>query len=203
MAVITPDRYDETVEVMANNFAHDEPLCQAFGVTWSKDLEKLKLDKLKNNVSICMISKDTNEIMAILITGVMKKADSPEDLSDIENEPLRSLLTFLTHRDKEVNFFERYKVDEAIHFSTLTVNKKYRCNQVGGHLIAVCVAMSRELGFKVIKCEGTSNFSQRIAEKLGFDIVLEIPYASYFYNGRPIIEGTGEHKMTKVYAMKI
>ena len=188
---------------MANNFAHDEPLCQAFGVTWNKDLENIMLETLKNNVSICMISKDTNEIMAVQITGVMKKVDSLQDLSDIENEPLRSLLTFLTHRDKEVNFFERYKVDEGIHFFTLTVNKKYRCNGVGGHLIAVCVAMSRELGFKVIKGEGTSNFSQRIAEKQGFDIVLEMPYASYFYNGRPLIESTGEHTMTKVYALKI
>ena len=188
---------------MANHFVPNEPLCQTFGVTWNKDPEKLTLEALKKNVSICMISQDTEEIMGVRITSIMRKTDSPEDLSDMENEPLRSLLTFLTHRDKEVDFFERYEVDKAIHFFTLTVNQKYRCNGVGGRLIAVSVAMSRELGFKVIKGECTSNFSQRIFEKQGFVIVLEMPYASYFYNGRPIIEGTGEHTMTKVYALKI
>ena len=202
MAIITPDRYYETFEFMANHFTPDDPIDRAFGITWNKDYEKQTLEDLKNNISICVISKDTDEIMGVRITGIMKKADPPQDLSNIENEPYRNMMTFLTHKDKEVNIFERYKVDEVIHFSSLGVNKKYRCKGIGGRLIAVSVAMSRELGFKVIKGECTSNFSQRIYEKQGFDIVLEMPYASYFYNGRPLIERTREHTMTKVYALK-
>ena len=55
--------------------------------------------------------------MGVRITSIMKKADPPKDLSNIENEPYRNMMTFWTHKDKEVNFFERYKIDEVIHFS--------------------------------------------------------------------------------------
>jgi len=147
-----------------------------------------------------MISKDTEEMMGIRISGIMKKTDPPPN---IECENLKSLFTFLTHKDDEINVFERYKVDEAVHFFTLGVKKTYRHMGLGGRLLAAAVAISRELGYKAIKGEGTSNYSQRIYEKQGFDIMLKMPYDSYYYNGRPLIDSTGVHTMTKVYALKM
>ncbi|KAL4225902.1 hypothetical protein ACF0H5_013890 [Mactra antiquata] len=203
LAIITPDRYAETYDIMGNHFTPDEPLCRSFGVVWDKEFERATCENLKSNVSICMISKDTNEIMGIRVIGTMKISDPPMDLSEFNYEPLRSLFTFLTHKDKEVRFFEQFGVDEAIHFFTLGVNKKYRRMGLGGKLLAAAVAMSRELGFKVIKGEGTSNFSQRIYEKQGFETLYTLPYDSYMYNGRPVIDGTGEHTQTKIYGLRL
>lgn len=203
LAIITPDRYEETYDIMGNHFVPDEPLSRAFGVTWHDDFETLTHDQLVQNLSICMIDKDTREIMGVRLIGLMKKSDPHNYFSNIKYEPLRSLYEFLTHKDKEINFFERYGVDEAVHFFTLGVHKKYRRMGLGGRLLAAAVAMSRELGFKAIKGEGTSNFSQRIYEKQGFETLLEMPYDNYFYKGKPIRDGTGEHTMTKIYGLKL
>ena len=203
MAIIRPDFYDKAIEIMANHFTVDEPLCQAFGVTWNKDLEKIVLDKLKNNISIGMVSKDTGEIMGVVVSGLIRKTDPPPNFADMECERLKRLLTFLTHKDDEVNFFERYKVDEAVYAFTLGVKKTYRRMELGGNLVAATVALSRELGFKVIKGEATSKFSDKIGQKQGWEILLKIPYDSYYCNGRPISDSTGEHTMVTIYALKI
>ena len=203
LAIITSDRYDETYDIMANDFTPDEPLCRSFGVTWNEDFRRTTYDNLIQNVSICMISKDSNEIMGIRIIGIMRKSDPPTDFSGLQDEPLKGLFTFLTHKDSQVNFFDKYDCDEAIHFFALGVNKNYRRMGLGGRLLAAAVAMSKELGFKAIKGEGTSNFSQRIYEKQNFQTLLKMPYDSYIYNGKPIINGTGEHTMTKIYGVKL
>jgi len=203
LAIITPDLYDQAFDILVNHFFPDAPLSKAFGVTWSKVLEKAVLEDLKTNISICMISKDTEEIMGITVSGIIRKTDPPLDSSNIECERLKSLLTFMTHKDDEINFFECYNVDEAVHFFTLGVKRKYRRMGLGDRLLAAAVAMSRELGFKAVKSEATSIYSQRIFEKQGFDIVLTMPYDSYYYNGRPLIDLTGEHTMTKIYGLRI
>ncbi|XP_045165782.2 uncharacterized protein LOC123529497 isoform X2 [Mercenaria mercenaria] len=203
IAIITSDRYAETYDIMGNHFTPDEPLSKAFGVTWNEEFEQSVHKTLVQNVSICMISRDTNEVMGVRVIGLMRKSDPPSDFSSIKYEQLRSLYEFLNHKQYEVNFFERYEVDEAIHFTTLGVHKKFRRMGLGGRLLGAAVAMCRELGFKAIQGEGTSNFSQRIYEKQGFETLITMPYDSYFYKGQPIINATGEHTMTKIYGLKL
>ena len=203
LAIITPDRYEEAYAILAKDFIPYEPLAQAFGLTnWDECFKKMALEDLKKNLSVCMTSTDNGEIMGILITGVMNKTDPVMDQC-YQEHPLMSIITFLNHKNKEVNFFERYAVDEAVHMFTLGVKKNYRRMGLGGRLLAASVAMCQELGFKAIEVEGTSNFSQKILEKRGFEILARMPYDSYCHNGRPIREGTGEHTMTKIYGMKL
>ena len=202
LAIITPDRYDEACDIMANHFFPDNPLCQAFGVSWNDDIQKTVLENLKANLSICMTTKDTDELIGVRITSVMRKTDPPKDLNT-EYEPLRSMITLIALQDKEVNFFERYKVEEVVHFFTLGVKKNYRRMGVGSRLFEASLAMCREFGFKAIKGGGTSKFSHFIYEKQGFELLSEMPLDSYYYNGRPIIDGTGGHNVRKIYGLKI
>ena len=203
LAVITEERYDATYDIMGYHFTPDEPLSKAFGVTWVKDFEDLVCDVLKQNISICMISKDTDEVMGVRVMSMMNRSDPKFDPSSMHYEQLRDLFVFLHQKDEEVNFLDRYGVDEAVHFNTLGVHKKFRRMGLGGRLIGAAVALSRELGFKAITGEGTSNFSQRIYEKAGFETLVELPYDSYIYKVQPIINATGEHTRTKIYGLKL
>ena len=110
----------------------------------------MALEDLKENLSVCMTSTDNDEIMGILITGVMNKKDPVMDQS-YQEHPLMRIITFLNHKNKEVNFFERYAVDEAVHIFTLGVKENYRRMGLGGRLVAASVAMCQELGFKAIE----------------------------------------------------
>ena len=107
--------------------------------------------------------------MGLRISSIIKKTDPTPN---IECERLKSLITFLTQKDDEINVFESYKVDEAVGFFNLWVKKTYRRMGLGGRLLAAAVALSRELGFKAIWGRATSNYSQRIYERQGFDILL-------------------------------
>ena len=198
--MITEDRYSDVIDIMANHFVPDEPLSNAFGVVWSKAFEEIVLSDLKKYLSVMAVSDDTNEVMGIRICGLRTKSDSG-DLSHIEDEPLRSLFTFLAHKDTEVDFFNRYGVSEQFHFLSLGVHAKYRRRGLGGVLLGTCVELAKELGFKAIKGEGTSLFSQRIYEKQGFETAYELPYDEYKYKDKYIIEGTGIHKCTKIYVL--
>ena len=120
LAIITPDQYDEACNIMANYFFPDNPLCKSFGVTWNEPLNEVTLAILKMNLSVCMMTRDTKEIMGVRITGVKTKSDPPENFCP-EEEPLKALLTLTTLQEKEVNVFERYEVDEVVDFLALAV----------------------------------------------------------------------------------
>ena len=198
LEIITEDRYSDVIDIMANYFVPDEPLSVAFDVVWCPDFEKLVLANLKENLSVMAVSDDTNEVMGIRVCGVRKKTDS-DNLAEIENEPLRSLFEFLSHKNEEIDFFNKYGVSEQFHFLSLAVNAKYRRRGLGNILLGTCVALAKELGFKAIKGEGTSNFSQRIYEKQGFETVFVLPYDQYKYKDKYVSEGTGIHTCTKIY----
>lgn len=198
LEIIQEDRYSEVIDIMANHFVPDEPLSAAFGVVWCPDFEKLVLSNLKMNLSVMAVSDDTNEVMGIRICGVRKKTDT-DNLDEMEDEPLRSLFKFLGSEDDEIDFFNRYGVSEQFHFLSLAVHAKYRRRGLGNILLGACVALAKELGFKAIKGEGTSNFSQRIYEKQGFESVLALPYNQFKYKGKYLSEGTGLHACTKIY----
>ena len=142
LAIITPDRYEEAYDTLANDFIPYEPLFQAFGLTnWDERFKKMVLEDLKKNLSVCMTSTDNDEIMGLLIIGAIKKIDPLMDES-YQEHPLMSITTFLNHKNKEVNFFERYGVDEAAHFIHFGVKKNYRRMGLGiGFLrpVWVCV----------------------------------------------------------------
>ena len=97
LELITENRYSDAMEIMEYHFLQVQPLCGAFGVKWSKSFERLSLAVLKENLSIMAVSKETNEVMGILINSVVKQSDSNNSV-DIEDQPLKAV----HHENKSV-----------------------------------------------------------------------------------------------------
>lgn len=189
---------------MENHFTNDEPLCRAFQVSWSSEFEKRVRSILKENISICMIRKATDEMMGIVLTCSVRKSDPHFNPLQTNDAKLRALRQFFCHKDQEWNFCRRYEIDEAVHLHTLCVHQNYRRRGLGSNLLRATVVMAKELQFKGIKADGTSSFSQRIFEKTGFETLFVMPYESYITpSGKAIQEGSGEHTATKVYGLKL
>jgi len=74
------------------------------------------------------------------------------------------------------NIYKKYDVEEGIHFTGLTVDKKYRRRRFGFNLMKAAVQLVEELNIRpiVIQGEGTSNFSKRIFEKIGFESIGQV-----------------------------
>ena len=204
LAIITPDRFEEAIGIMRDFFVPDEPLCIAYDVKWSEDYYNMVTDVLKSNMSVCLINKESEEMMGVRLMNVVSKSDKPFDLAGISDVPLRELFSFLIQEANVPDMFERFGSDEAAHFFSLAVHSKYRKLGVGSRLLGGAIAMCRELGAKGIKGEGTSSFSQRIYEKEGFETVLTCPYENYKTpSGQSMRETTGVHSNMKVYLLKL
>ena len=202
LELITENRYGDAMYIMENHFLEGQPLCGAFGVKWSKSFERLSLTALKDNLSVMSVSNKTNEVMGILINSVLKQTDS-NDSVDIEDESLKALYEFLAHKDDEIDLFNSFGLGELFEGFLLGVNTNYRRLGVGTALAGTSLALAKELGFKAIKADGTSNFSQHIFEKFGAEAIAVLPYDKYKYKDKYISESAGAHTCTKILLLKL
>ena len=202
LALITEDRYTEIKDILANHFMPDETICGAFNVVWNPFSERKLCSLLKENLSIMAVSDDTNEIMGVRTCRVAKATDK-SDFSDVTYENVKALWTFLTHKDTEIDIYNHYHVSEMFHFVNLAVHKKFRRRGLGSILLGAGVALAKELGFKAIKGEGTSDISQRIYEKHNFTTVYEMRYDQYKYKDSYLNEKTGANTSTKIYVLQL
>ena len=111
----------------------------------------------------------------------------------------------MTELDRRCNIFDYYRVNDVIHFFGIGIRRDYRRRGFGESLMgaAICFVRNLGLGDVIIKGEGTSNFSQRVFEKIGFDILSEVVYADYKVDGKVVTTGRGDHKCEKLYGMWI
>lgn len=148
--------------MVKNHYIPDEPISHSIGLQRSYEIEMILNKTLSENVSLCALHKDTKEVMGIRVCSVMKKGDQPMVESLFTDKKIRTLVRFVTQKDDEVDCFNRLVVDEVFHFYILGVCRKYRQKHIGSVLLNAAVAFASELGYKAVKGEGTSKFSQKI-----------------------------------------
>lgn len=179
----------------------DEPVSRSVGLTMDGELRDLLRSVLEYNLSVALVSSETREIIEGRIISVKNKNDTI-DINSLKSELLMKYVDIMTELDRLTSIFEYFKVDDVIHFFGFGVHKKYRHRGIGEKLMRAAVFFYRnlELGDVVIKGEGTSNFSKRVFEKVGFEVLAEVVYADYKVDGKIVIHSTGEHK-TFVWAV--
>ena len=156
--------------------------------------------RLKWNISIMVVADDTNEIIGVFLCDVSKKGHGM-DLNSLSDDNMRALFTFEKQKDFDAN--DTVGLSVLFHLGNLAVHRKYRRQGLGFILFDTAVRLAKELGFKAISGEGSSNYSQKLFEKVGFEPVLELPFVQYKYKGVRLSERTGEHTSFKIYLMPI
>ena len=202
LEIITEGRYCEAMGIMENHYRQGEPLSAAFGINWSQSYERLVLSELRENLSVMAVSDETNEVMGILANSVRRKTDSNKPV-EVEDEPLRALLEFIAHMDNEIDLFNRIGLSEVFYCFVLAVHTKYRMHGLGTALVGTSLALAKELGFRAVKAECTSKFSQQIAEKFGAGVIDAFPYDQYQYKDKFISESACVHSCAKIVVLKV
>ena len=200
LEIITEDRYSDAFSIMEKHFPQEEPLSAAFGVNWSQS-EPLFLPALKKHLSVMAVSDESNEVMGILINSVLKKTDLNETVG-VDDDPLRASYDFVAHKDKEIDLFNRFGLCEVFLCYALAVHLNYRRQGLGTVLVGSSLALAKELGFRAAKADCSSNFSQKIFEKFGAEVICVLPYDQYKYKGKYISESAGVHSCTKILLAK-
>ena len=182
---------------------------KCLGVSWCKLLETYWLEALKLNLSLMLVDEETDEAIAFRTIMHIFKEDKSDRKSEGEepkvSDELKILKPFLLYCDKQADFFDHYGVTEAYRFLSLGVTQKYQRRGLATKIFHAAIDMVRNFGFDQIhiKGEGSSNFSKRIYEKEGFDILYEHMYDEWEVDGIKPLLNTGEHKSLKIYGKKI
>ncbi|XP_017887392.1 uncharacterized protein LOC108629305 isoform X2 [Ceratina calcarata] len=135
----------------------------------------------------------------------------------------QGLVKFLDDIESSVDIFERYKASTAMELFYLGTNPQYQGRGIGRKMVHKCIDFARGLSkgtTRRISIDGgaldldappelifgvfASNFSQRIADKVGFETLHEIRYDDYVFDGKTMAQRIGsDHKTAKFQALKL
>ena len=159
------------------------------------------MSELEDNMSIGLVSKATGELFGFRIMSVTNKDENEVDTSEVSSEKFKLIEDFLNHLAGLNNVFEHYDVEDVVHFFGIGVHRDWRGKGVGSKLMKAAMTFVANLGVGpvVVTGEGSSNYSKRIFEKFGFDILAEVAFADYKVNGEVVFQNLGEHKCERLY----
>lgn len=135
------------------------------------------------------IDKSTGEIAGVALNGVCRPGDVEKELEEMEhidNKQYHLIFGLLFQTNKEIDLFTKYCVDAVFELRILSVNGKYRGQGIAKELFQRSELIAEEYGFKLMKVDATSKFSQRCAENLGMKTEKAIRYED-------IKDGNGKH----------
>ena len=159
------------------------------------------MSELKDNMSLGLVSKATGDLVGFRIMSIINKSEHEVDTSDVKSEKFKIIEDFLIYLAGLNNVFEHYGVEDVVHFFGIGVHRDWREKGVGSKLMkaAITLVTNLDVGPVVITGEGSSNYSKRIFEKFGFDILAEVAFSDYKVNGEVVFQNLGEHKCERLY----
>ena len=122
-----------------------------------------------------------------------------------------------------MDVFERYNVNGAMELFYLGTNPRYQGRGIGRQIVEKCIEFGRGLLNGTIKrtsidgsileqhvlpeiiyCVVASNYSQRIVDKLGFQVLHEARYDDYSFAGKKMSERIGDvHRTARLQVLKL
>ena len=182
------------------HFVPDETINRSLHIPWDEEVVAVFTESLQQNLSLALVSTNTGEIVGGRIMIVANKNDE-HDTAKYKSEPLRKMMDITYHFGTLCDMFQHYGVDEMFHFFGLGVHKDYRQKGIGTILQKAGIEFVRNLGMGsvVIRGEASAIYSQKIYEKLGFELLAVIVFSEYKVNGEIVVKNTGIHKDYRLY----
>jgi ribosomal protein S18 acetylase RimI-like enzyme len=199
------ERAEEMVDFLREHFFADETLSKSVGLVMNECRRKLLLERYKDNLSLLLVSDVTKQIIGVRTIKIIEAGGNTLNLDSIEDERIRKVLTFLRHKQSEMDVYKYYGVDIAVNFINLGIHRDFRNRGLGSILMKAAMLYVKDIGLDpvCITGEGTSNYSQKIYEKFGFEVMHCVNYEDYKVDGEVVFKNTGDNKSCKFYAKKL
>ena len=178
---------------------------KGLGEEWTREVAvSWVIPTFKFNLSLILVNPENNDIIALLAAFVSIR-DTPIDPEAFDDVKLKVKSRLFKAVDEQVQFHERYHVDEAIHFGPLAVHENHRQHGIAKYLVYRYLEFLKQLRMSplYVKTRGSSRYSQRIFEMLGFEKLHELKFDDCRVNGKVVIPDYGEHNSMKTYGYKV
>jgi ribosomal protein S18 acetylase RimI-like enzyme len=145
---------------------------------------------LREGLSIVARDAQTGEIAGAQLNDEME-FDLPVELARFEwTAPVFALSNELYRQ-----YFQGGlpQPNEAVHIFIIGVSRLYRGKSIAHQLVGLSLERARARGYRRAVVEATGLISQHLLRKAGFTTRVEIPYATFEYDGKRPFENTGDH----------
>ncbi|XP_017761672.1 PREDICTED: uncharacterized protein LOC108551849 isoform X2 [Eufriesea mexicana] len=197
----------------------------------SEELEELCLDAAKDGVSLVAIDVNTGEVIGVAFNKI-QVLNNPAEKSAFEmfserckHRSSKALVDFMIDVDARINLFKHYNTNclfEVMFLATLPGNQKRR---IGELLVCASIEVAKELkrgnAVKIsvtingdntiqnlnatpnlVSAIMTSNYSQKIAAKCGFEKLVSVSYEEFYFSGKTFSERIGNEHLNCVLVAK-
>ncbi|XP_060590501.1 uncharacterized protein LOC132745572 [Ruditapes philippinarum] len=204
LVLVTKEFYRKAIEFTRDNFLTKEPINRSLNVQYTSEYEGYWITTMKQNLSLMIIAKETEDVVAIIRIKVQCK-DDRSALTGIPAKPTQQKHLITSYCSSKADFFGYYGTTQALHFVGLTVSQKYQKQGMASKIVNSALCMIRNLEIKPIyvKTESASIYAQKIFEKAGFEILFEQPFDKWTVDGKQLIDNTGVHESRKNYGLKV
>jgi len=216
--IARPEECNEIMSFLDGNFFSKSPEVHLIGDDKPKpgSEEEKKKEEFYYNVvleeclsasnSLTVRNPDKNgEMVAVSVNrvhyeGVKRRDFPPEDVSlfkemwSVLNEPADGL-------------FSLYKTTKVFHWYMTAVSPPYQRRGIATKLAQLCIQLGVEAGAGAIKVEAESEYTSRLADKLGFSTLKSVDYATFQYKGtKPLADNRyllSEHSIARLMARSL
>ncbi|XP_063932539.1 uncharacterized protein LOC135144393 [Zophobas morio] len=202
---IPSSKFEDVIHHLRHNFP-DEPLNASVGLcVHGKPCELLEhhdLMTMQDGLSVMALDKATGEIAGVALNGIARKGDvekALEDMKTIDNIKYQRIFGLLNNVNKTADLYSKYNVDKIFELRILSVDSRFRGKGLAKELFRRSEMVAKEHGFKLIKVDATSLFTQRVAECLDFIVEKSVKYGDYKdENGQKMYDTKSPHDYYKV-----
>ncbi|XP_054016226.1 uncharacterized protein LOC128896784 isoform X1 [Hylaeus anthracinus] len=230
--MLTKDKIEEAMKVLGQTMKQ-ECLAVGLGLLEDpgapEEMELLFREIVKDGATIIAVDKETDELAAVAFNKIhARPKEGEKDEMDrfieekFQHQSCRELVNLIGGIETSVDIFDKYHVKGAMELFYLGTNPRYQGRGIGSQMMEKCIEFGRGLlnGTRTrISIEGAtldgqvvpevifgvfaSNYSQRIAEKLGLVTLYEMRYQDHQFAGKKLSERIGDvHKTAKLQALK-
>ncbi|KAF3422172.1 hypothetical protein E2986_03237 [Frieseomelitta varia] len=199
----------------------------------SEELEELCLETAKDGVSIVALNVSNGEVIGVafnkiqVLTRPSEKSAFEIFSENCKYKSSKALVNFIINMDARVNLFKHYNTDCIFEIMFLATLPKYQKRRIGELLVSTSIKIANELkdgnNVKIpitindnslirnlralpnlVTALMTSNYSQKIAAKCGFENLVTVSFEEFEFNGKTFSERIGdEHEHCVLVAKKL
>lgn len=142
------------------------------------------------------------QIAGVVLNSCLQYEDvetSWKEIEALDDDAFKKILVFLYTHNARHNLFKDFNVDKIFEVRILSVDPKFRGRGVAKKLLLECDEYAAENGFRLLKMDATSMFTQKVATSLNYLTRSEYRYDEYYdENNQRIFDVEPPHQSNKI-----
>jgi ribosomal protein S18 acetylase RimI-like enzyme len=212
--LVVPEQYEEVVDLYNKYFTPGNPLYKYLGCTeQSQAMDNAIFDHLKENLSWCAIEEKSGKMIGMCVNRERSLDNLPDTLPTYEElleqgySKELALTRFITGSILNMKqLLIDHQETKLIDLYKAVVHPEHTRRGIATELFTQSMKHGAELGYRLCYTTSASFYAQRILERIGFQMVKEIEYASYIHpvtNTCLFKDMEEPHKHYKYYVQKL